>query len=144
MGRPNIAKATTTVGPIGWPLAHASALTRPWGFLFHINGIHFGGMLSPTYGVSFESLSAMGPFDAWNAVPLFGQIQIIWTIAGLEHASECLDPAGHYTKGGTPGNTKFLSACPVQLQPNATPARRLARSSAVTRPTTAAALATAL
>jgi len=78
------------------------------GLLVHINGIHFSGMLSPTYGVSFEALSKMGPYDAWNAIPLLGQIQILWTIAGLEHASECLDPAGHYTKGGTPGNLKFL------------------------------------
>merc|ERR1719331_3028201 len=78
------------------------------GLLVHINGIHFGGYLSPTYGVTFESLSKMGPFDAWNAIPLLGQIQILWTIAGLEHASECLDPAGHYTKGGEPGNLKFL------------------------------------
>jgi len=84
------------------------AMAAMVGFLVHINGIHFDGMLSPTYGVSFAQLSALGPFDAWNAIPLFGQIQIIWTIAGLEHASECLDPAGHYTKGGTPGNLKFL------------------------------------
>jgi hypothetical protein len=84
------------------------AMAAMVGFLVHINGIHFGGYLSPTYGVTFESLSKMGPFDAWNAIPLLGQIQILWTIAGLEHASECLDPAGHYTKGGTPGNLKFL------------------------------------
>jgi len=84
------------------------AMAAMVGFLVHINHIHFPGMLSPTYGVSFESLSNMGPFDAWNSMPLLGQLQIIWTIAGLEHASECLDPAGHYTKGGTPGNTKFL------------------------------------
>merc|ERR1719271_755964 len=64
------------------------------GLLFHINGIHFSGMLSPTFGVSFESLSQMGPFDAWNSIPLLGQMQIIFTIAGLEHASECLNPAG--------------------------------------------------
>ena len=84
------------------------AMAAMVGFLVHINHIHFPGMLSPTYGVSFESLSAMGPFDAWNSIPLLGQMQILWTIAGLEHASECLDPAGHYTKGGTPGNLKFL------------------------------------
>ena len=78
------------------------------GLLVHINGIHFSGSLSPTYGVTFEALSKMGPFEAWNAIPLLGQAQILWTIAGLEHASECLDPAGHYTKGGTPGNLKFL------------------------------------
>ena len=46
--------------------------------------------------------------QAWNMIPLLGQLQILWTIAGLEHASECLDPAGHYTKGGTPGDIKFL------------------------------------
>merc|ERR1712216_784676 len=37
-----------------------------------------------------------------------GKAQIIWTIAGLEHASECLNPAGHYTKGGKPGDYTFL------------------------------------
>merc|ERR1719183_2957188 len=78
------------------------------GLLVHINGIHFGGYLSPTYGVTFESLSKMGPFDAWNAIPLLGQLQILWTIAGLEHASESLNPAGHYTTTGTPGDLKFL------------------------------------
>ena len=45
------------------------------GLLFHINHIHFSGYLSPTFGVSFEDLSNMGPFDAWNAVPLLGQLQ---------------------------------------------------------------------
>lgn len=78
------------------------------GFLFHINHIHFPGMLSPTFGVSFEALSNMGPFDAWNSIPLLGQIQILWTIAGIEHASEALNPQGHYTKTGTPGDIKFL------------------------------------
>jgi hypothetical protein len=84
------------------------AMAAMVGFLVHINHIHFPGYISPTYEVTFEQLSAMGPFDAWNSVPLLGQIQIIWTIAGLEHASECLNPAGHYTKGGIPGDLKFL------------------------------------
>jgi len=84
------------------------AMAAMVGFLVHINHIHFSGMLSPTYGVSFADLSAMGPFDAWNAIPLLGQIQILWTIAGLEHASESLNPQGHYTKTGTPGDIKFL------------------------------------
>merc|ERR1719230_614977 len=84
------------------------AMAAMVGLLFHINHIHFPGYLSPTFKVSFEDLSKMGPFEAWNAIPLLGQAQILWTIAGLEHASECLDPAGHYTKGGTPGNLKFL------------------------------------
>ena len=90
------------------------------GLLVHINGIHFSGSLSPTYGVTFEALSKMGPFEAWNAIPLLGQAQILWTIAGLEHASECLDPAGHYTKGGEPGNLKFLKRCEL---PGPDPAR---------------------
>jgi hypothetical protein len=84
------------------------AMAACTGFLVHISGLHFDGMLSPTFKVSFAQLSAMGPFEAWNAIPILGQLQILWTIAGLEHASECLDPDGHYTKGGTPGNLKFL------------------------------------
>merc|ERR1719230_1407852 len=84
------------------------AMAATVGLLFHINGIHFSGSLSPTYGITFEQLSAMGPFDAWNALPLLGQMQIIFTIAGLEHASECLNPAGHYMKGGMPGDMRFL------------------------------------
>jgi len=48
------------------------AMAAMVGLLVHINGIHFGGYLSPTYGVTFESLSKMGPFDAWNSVPLLG------------------------------------------------------------------------
>lgn len=78
------------------------------GFLFHINHVHFGGYLSPTEGVTFEQLSSVGAFEAWDLIPLLGKMQIIFTIAGLEHASECLNPAGHYTKGGTPGDLKFL------------------------------------
>jgi len=84
------------------------AMAAMVGFLFHINHIHFNGALSLHPYVSFESLSNMGPFDAWNSIPLLGQLQILWTIAGLEHASECLNPDGHYTKGGTPGDIKFL------------------------------------
>jgi len=84
------------------------AMAALTGFLFHINHIHFDGMLSPTYGVSFADLSRMGPFEAWNAIPLLGQMQIIFTIAGIEHASESLNPDGHYMKGGTPGDIKFL------------------------------------
>merc|ERR1719473_71172 len=84
------------------------AMAAMVGLLVHINHIHFPGYLSPTFNVSFEELSKMGPFEAWNNIPLLGQLQILWTIAGIEHASECLNPAGHYTKGGTQGDLKFL------------------------------------
>ena len=50
--------------------------------------------------------------------------QVILTIAGLEHASECSDPAGHYTKGGEPGNLKFLKNCAPRL-PRPPPPRTL-------------------
>lgn len=88
------------------------AMAAITGYLFHINHIHFGGDLSPTAGVTFEQLSALPAFEAWNVVPLLGKIQILGTIAGLEHASESLNPAGHYMKGGTPGDVKFLVRCP--------------------------------
>ena len=35
----------------------------------------------------------------------------------LRHASECLDPNGHYTKGGEPGNMKFLKRCARRAAP---------------------------
>jgi hypothetical protein len=37
------------------------------GYLVNGAGIHFPGMLS--HDISFESLSTMNPFDAWEAVP---------------------------------------------------------------------------
>lgn len=86
------------------------------GFQFHINDIHFSGYLSPTYGVTFEDLSNMGPLDAWNAIPLLGQMQIIFTIACLEHASESLNPAGHVSRttlerGPAPSASHSFIAC---------------------------------
>ena len=41
------------------------------GYLVQAAGVHFPGMLSSD--VSFESLSTMKPFDAWEAVPAEGQ-----------------------------------------------------------------------
>ena len=93
------------------------AMAAITGFLVHINGIHFPGMLSPSAGLSFADLSAMGPFEAWTAVPLAGQIQFLVTMAGLEHASECLNPDGHYMRGGTPGDLKFMSKYGINIIP---------------------------
>ena len=65
-------------------------------------------------------------------MPAAPSAQILWTIAGLEHASECLDPAGHYTKGGEPGNLKFLKRCalcrPCRPSPHSPRSWLLARS----------------
>ena len=46
------------------------AMLATTGYLVQAAGIHFPGMLSKD--VSFESLSTMKPFDAWDAVPDLG------------------------------------------------------------------------
>ena len=43
------------------------AMVATTGYLINAAGIHFPGMLS--HDISFESLAAMKPIDAWNAVP---------------------------------------------------------------------------
>jgi len=47
------------------------AMLATTGYLVQAAGIHFPGMLSKD--VSFESLSTMKPFDAWDAVPEAGK-----------------------------------------------------------------------
>jgi len=72
------------------------AMLATTGYLVQGAGFHFPGMLSSD--VSFESLSKMNPFDAWEAVPLAGKAQIIGTIFVAELSTE--SKATHYTKGG--------------------------------------------
>jgi hypothetical protein len=76
------------------------------GFLVHINHIYLPGEIGQ--GVTFESLSQMGPFEAWSGIPMLGQAQILFTISGIEWSSESKNPDGHYMAGGTPGDLKFL------------------------------------
>jgi len=66
------------------------------GYVVQSQGFHFPGQLSSD--VSFESLSAMKPFDAWDAVPDAGKAQILGTIFIAELASE--SQGTHYMKGG--------------------------------------------
>lgn len=47
------------------------AMLATTGYLVQAAGVHFPGMLSKD--VSFESLSTMKPFDAWDAVPDAGK-----------------------------------------------------------------------
>ena len=68
------------------------------GYLVQGAGFHFPGMLSSSENVSFESLSAMKPLDAWSAVPEAGKQQIIFTILLAELITEA--KGTHYTKGG--------------------------------------------
>jgi hypothetical protein len=53
-------------------LKHARvAMLATTGYLVQAAGVHFPGMLSKD--VSFESLSTLKPFDAWDAVPEAGK-----------------------------------------------------------------------
>jgi len=80
-------------------LKHARvAMLATTGYLVQAAGWHFPGMLSVQDGVSFETLSAMKPLDAWDAVPDNGKAQIYFTIFFAEVVSEYQGP--HYTKGG--------------------------------------------
>mmetsp|Transcript_26366 Transcript_26366/g.61768 ORF Transcript_26366/g.61768 Transcript_26366/m.61768 type:complete len:207 (+) Transcript_26366:123-743(+) len=72
------------------------AMLATTGYLVQAAGFHFPGMLSKD--VSFESLSTMKPFDAWDAVPEGGKQQIIGAIFLAEIIQESQKP--HYLKGG--------------------------------------------
>lgn len=72
------------------------AMLATTGYIVQGAGYHFPGMLSSD--VSFESLSAMKPFDAWDAVPDSGKAQILFTIFIAELITE--SKPVHYTKGG--------------------------------------------
>ena len=72
------------------------AMLASTGYIVQAAGFHFPGMLSDD--VSFDSLSAMKPFEAWDAVPDIGKFQIIASIFVAEVATESKDV--HYTKGG--------------------------------------------
>jgi hypothetical protein len=79
-------------------LKHARcAMLATTGYLVQGAGFHFPGMLSSSENVSFESLSAMKPLDAWAAVPDAGKQQIIFTILLAELITEA--KGTHYTKG---------------------------------------------
>lgn len=93
------------------------AMLATTGYIVQAAGWHFPGMLS--HDVSFESLSAMKPLDAWEAVPEGGRQQIYFTILLAEIITEA--KGTHYTKGGDlptivfpPVN--FASSDPVALK----------------------------
>lgn len=72
------------------------AMLATTGYIVQAAGYHFPGMLSKD--VSFESLSLMKPFDAWDAVPEGGKQQIVGLIFLSEIISE--SQKSHYVKGG--------------------------------------------
>jgi len=73
------------------------------GYVVQSQGFHFPGQLSSD--VSFDSLSGMNPFAAWDAVPDAGKAQILGTIFIAELASE--SQGTHYMKGGATPEVVF-------------------------------------
>lgn len=74
-----------------------TAMIATVGYVVGASGIHFPGQLS--HDVSFESLSALKPFDQWEAVPAAGKAQILATCMLAEIVTEYKKP--HFTKGGS-------------------------------------------
>ena len=44
-----------------------------------MNGAHFPGMLSVSKGVAFADLAKLAPYEAWEATPVEGKLQIALT-----------------------------------------------------------------
>ena len=66
----------------------------------------FPGYLSPSEGVTFESLGRVG-YAAWDAVPESGKFQILGVVGILELLGEA-SVKPHYMSGGTPGKIPLL------------------------------------
>merc|ERR1711971_700269 len=78
------------------------AMLATTGYLVQASGYHFPGLLSTSAndmnGLSFESLSQVKPFEAWDLVPDSGKAQILFFAFIGELASE--SQGTHYMKGG--------------------------------------------
>merc|ERR1719262_846768 len=80
------------------------AMLASVGYLATAMGFTFPGDIAN--GVSFASVGANGPYDAWAAVPTAGKLQIVSIIFMLELATESKKP--HYMRGGVPGKIDRL------------------------------------
>merc|ERR1719326_2198554 len=89
-----------------------AAMLASVGYLVQVNHLHFPGLLSVTKNISFASLSELKPYEAWEAVPAEGKLQIALVGFALELAAESGSPDGHYMRGGTPGDLQFLNTLP--------------------------------
>jgi len=81
-----------------------AAMLASVGYLVTAAGITFPGTIGN--GVTFASIGADGPYDAWSKVPTEGKLQILLLILALETATESKKP--HYMKGGVPGKIDTL------------------------------------
>jgi hypothetical protein len=82
------------------------------GYLVQVNGAHFPGMLSVSKGVAFADLAKLAPYEAWEATPVEGKLQIALTALILEIRGESQNPDGHYMRGGKAGDLRFLKVLP--------------------------------
>eukprot|EP00315_Gephyrocapsa_oceanica_P009503 CAMPEP_0185283652 /NCGR_PEP_ID=MMETSP1363-20130426/603_1 /TAXON_ID=38817 /ORGANISM="Gephyrocapsa oceanica, Strain RCC1303" /LENGTH=224 /DNA_ID=CAMNT_0027879319 /DNA_START=89 /DNA_END=763 /DNA_ORIENTATION=- len=80
------------------------AMLASVGYLVGAAKISFPGELAK--GVTFASVAANGPYQAWDAVPQAGKLQILSIILALEWATEAKKP--HYMRGGVPGKIEQL------------------------------------
>merc|ERR1719229_1814650 len=83
----------------------AMAAVTGWAWVSS-SGPLFPGYLSPSEGVTFESLGTHG-YAAWDAVPENGKFQILGVIGILELLGEAAVKP-HYMAGGTPGKIPLL------------------------------------
>ena len=83
----------------------AMAAVTGWAWVSS-GGPLFPGMISPSTGVTFESLGRDG-YAAWDATPDSGKLQILGVIGILEWLGE-VSATPHYMMGGTPGKIPLL------------------------------------
>ncbi len=108
MGLSKIASEETLAWYRAAELKHsrvAMAAVTGWAWVSS-GGQLFPGELSPSNGITFESLGRDG-YAAWDAVPDAGKLQIIGVIGILEWLSEAAAKP-HYMAGGTPGKIPLL------------------------------------
>jgi hypothetical protein len=80
--------------------------------LVQVNHVHFPGLLSGSKGIMFADLAQLKPYEAWEATPVEGKLQIAAVALTLELMSESKHPDGHYMRGGKPGD---LLSCGIPL-----------------------------
>ena len=108
LGLSKIASAETLAWYRAAELKHsrvAMAAVTGWAWVSS-GGPLFPGYLSPSEGVTFESLGTHG-YAAWDAVPENGKFQILGVIGILELLGEAAVKP-HYMSGGTPGKIPLI------------------------------------
>jgi len=85
-----------------------AAMLASVGYVVQVNHAHFPGMLSVSKNISFAQLAQLKPYEAWEATPVEGKLQIALLALIIELRSEAQSPEGHYMRGGTPGDIQHV------------------------------------